>query len=93
MVVEAGAKTAEEPAELPLSGLSHVVFWGRARATLPVLRSLEREGVASYFCRADGELESVFVPHEPDWRLWLGRPSPPISWRKCGTGWNPWCGP
>ncbi|MCG8459247.1 MAG: CRISPR-associated endonuclease Cas1 [Holophagales bacterium] len=71
VVVEAGAKTAEEPAELPLSGLSHVVFWGRARATLPVLRSLAREGVASYFCRADGELESVFGPHEPDWRLWL----------------------
>ncbi len=56
--------------EVPIRTLSHVVFLGRVRATVPVLLGLSRLGVPSYFCRRSGALYSVFAPHAPDWPLW-----------------------
>ncbi len=63
----------QEPAELPIEALSHVVFWGRVRATVPVLRGLARAGVPAYFCQVDGTLEAVFGPYEEKWPNWLAQ--------------------
>jgi CRISPR-associated protein Cas1 len=60
----------EEALELPLRGLSHVVFLGRTRATVPLLLTLARFGVPSFFCRPSGELAATFGPHHPDWHVW-----------------------
>lgn len=59
-----------EERQQPLAVLSHAVFIGSVRVTLPVLRGLARHGIPSFFCRASGELEAVFGPHQPNWHLW-----------------------
>jgi CRISPR-associated protein Cas1 len=59
-----------EDLRLPVGSLSHLVFCGRARATVPLLLGLAAEGVPSFFCRRSGELYATLGPHEPDWHLW-----------------------
>jgi group II intron reverse transcriptase/maturase/CRISPR-associated endonuclease Cas1 len=65
--VQTGAGGIEQ---VPIRDLSHVVFVGTQRATVPALFRLARLGVPSFFCYASGELEAVFGPHEPDWQVW-----------------------
>lgn len=60
-----------EEMDVPISSLSHVVFWGRTRATVPVLLAMARRGVPGYFCRVTGELEATFEPQGTSWPLWL----------------------
>lgn len=70
-----GAVTVElperEPLRVPIRSLSHVVFTGRSRATVPLLLAISREGVPVFFCRRSGELYATLEPQEPDWKLWL----------------------
>ncbi|MBM3321109.1 MAG: CRISPR-associated endonuclease Cas1 [Candidatus Eisenbacteria bacterium] len=61
---------AEGLREFGARTLSHVVFIGRVRVTVPVLLTLSRLGVPSYFCRRSGELYASFSTHAPDWPLW-----------------------
>ncbi|MEE8523412.1 MAG: CRISPR-associated endonuclease Cas1, partial [Thermoanaerobaculia bacterium] len=60
-----------EECRMPVAAISHAVFIGRVRATVPVLLSLAREGVPSYFCHPSGELQATFAPHHSDWPLWM----------------------
>lgn len=61
----------EEPRNVPLRSLSHLVFLGRSRATVPLLSSLARFGVPSFFCYPSGELFATFGPWQPEWPVWL----------------------
>lgn len=65
----------EAPTELPLEGLSHLVFVGRSRATLPALLALARRGVPSYFTSTSGRLAATLSPPDPDWTLWQAQAS------------------
>jgi group II intron reverse transcriptase/maturase/CRISPR-associated endonuclease Cas1 len=56
---------------VPVRQLSHVVFLGRSRVTIPLLLSLDAHGVPSYFCQPTGTLRARWEPHAPDWPLWL----------------------
>jgi CRISPR-associated protein Cas1 len=58
---------------LPIRGLSHVVFIGHVRATVPLLLALNAFGVPAFFCRRSGELAAAFDPHAPDWNLWVAQ--------------------
>lgn len=60
-----------EERRLPLSSLSHVTFIGHSRATLPLVLSLAREGVPSFFCHRSGEVYAHLGPWEARWGLWL----------------------
>jgi len=53
-----------------IQSLSHLVFLGRNRATVPALLKLAREGVPSYFCSWMGELQATFAEPAPRWQLW-----------------------
>ncbi len=57
----------------PIRSLSHLVFLGRVRASLPLLVEAAQLGVPTYFCHRNGELLSVFGPHQPDWPLWMAQ--------------------
>jgi len=56
--------------EVALRQLSHLILVGQVRATVPLLLSLSREGVPTFFCRRTGELYAEFAPRSPDWRVW-----------------------
>lgn len=64
-----------EPRRLPLHGISHAVFFGPVRLTVPLLVSLAEAGVPSFFCHRSGELRAVFSPHgsSADWSLWMAQ--------------------
>jgi group II intron reverse transcriptase/maturase/CRISPR-associated endonuclease Cas1 len=61
------------PETYPIRLLSHAVFVGRTRLTVPVLLGLGQLGVPSYFCHRAGILDAVFGPHQPDWPLWTAQ--------------------
>ena len=61
------------PESFPIRLLSHAVFVGRTRLTVPVLLGLGQLGVPSYFCHRTGVLDAVFGPHQPDWPLWTAQ--------------------
>jgi CRISPR-associated protein Cas1 len=71
LVVEMGKA---EPRRVPLHGVSHAVFFGPSRLTVPLLVSLAEAGVPSFFCHRSGELRAVFSPHgSTDWPLWMAQ--------------------
>jgi CRISPR-associated protein Cas1 len=72
LVIERGGG---EPRRLPLHELSHAVFFGPVRLTVPLLVSLAEAGVPSFFCHRSGELRAVFSPHgsATDWPLWMAQ--------------------
>lgn len=57
----------------PIRDLSHVVFLGRVRATVPLILRLHRHGIPCFMCRADGRIETVFDPFQPAWPLWMAQ--------------------
>ncbi|MCK6685847.1 MAG: CRISPR-associated endonuclease Cas1 [Thermoanaerobaculia bacterium] len=61
------------PRTVPLQRISHLVFVGRPRATVPVLLALSHRGVPSYFCGRDGKLAAALEPQEPDWTVWMAQ--------------------
>lgn len=75
LVVRTGPKgtEAEGHGELryPLQSLSHLTFIGHSRATVPLLLSLTRDGVPSFFCDRSGEVYAQLGPFDADWGLWL----------------------
>ena len=72
LVIERGK---DEPRRLPLHGVSHAVFFGPVRLTVPLLVSLAEAGVPSFFCHRSGELRAVFSPHgsSADWTVWMAQ--------------------
>jgi CRISP-associated protein Cas1 len=71
LVIERGDAA---PRRVPLHGISHAVFFGPARVTVPLLLSLAEAGVSSFFCHRSGELRAVFTPHgAADWPLWMAQ--------------------
>jgi CRISPR-associated protein Cas1 len=63
----------QEPFAIPIRELSHVVCYGKVRATLPVLLALAEHGIPTYFCRWSGELRAVFGAPVADWTLWTAQ--------------------
>ncbi len=57
----------------PIRSLSHLVVFGKARVTVPVLAALGRHGVPTFLCRRSGELYGTFEPQAPDWPVWLAQ--------------------
>ena len=57
----------------PIRSLSHLVVFGKARVTVPVLVALGRHGVPTFLCRRSGELYGTFEPQAPDWSVWLAQ--------------------
>jgi CRISPR-associated protein Cas1 len=71
LVIERGDA---EPRRVPLHGISHAVFLGPSRLTVPLLVSLAEAGVPSFFCHRSGELRAVFSPQgSADWTLWMAQ--------------------
>lgn len=69
VVIEVGES---EPRRVPVHGISHAVFFGPARLTVPLLVSLADAEVPSFFCRRSGELRAMVSPHgSADWTLWM----------------------
>ncbi|HEY6138267.1 MAG TPA: CRISPR-associated endonuclease Cas1, partial [Thermoanaerobaculia bacterium] len=66
-------KEGAETKRYPLRALSHVVFIGTRRATLPLVLELGLTGVPAFFCRRNGELEAVHGPFDPDVDAWLAQ--------------------
>jgi group II intron reverse transcriptase/maturase/CRISPR-associated endonuclease Cas1 len=66
-------KEGDPPKRVPLRALSHVVFIGSRRATLPLILELGLAGVPSFFCRRNGELEAIHSPFEPDVGVWMAQ--------------------
>ncbi len=56
--------------EFPLRAISHAVFIGRVRVTVPLLLRLNEHGIPAFFCRRTGELYAAYDPHRPNWTLW-----------------------
>ena len=66
-------KDGDAPRSYPLRALSHVVFIGSRRATLPLVLELGLAGVVSFFCRRNGELEAIHGPFDPQVDVWLAQ--------------------
>lgn len=66
-------KEGEEARPYPIRALSHVVFVGTRRATLPLVIELGLAGVPSFFCKRNGELEAIHGPFQPDVESWLAQ--------------------
>ncbi len=63
-----------EPRRIPLHGVSHAVFLGPTRLTVPLLVALADAGVPSFFGHRSGELRAMVSPHgEADWPLWMAQ--------------------
>ena len=67
------SKPEAEPKTIPLNALSHVVFVGRPRLSLPGLLAMHQAGVPAFFCKRNGTLEMAVGRTEPDWKLWLAQ--------------------
>lgn len=59
------------PDEFPVAGISHVVLYGQVRVSLALVTALNNEGIPVFGCRHTGEMVTAFVPHAPDWSVWL----------------------
>jgi CRISPR-associated endonuclease Cas1 len=59
--------------EIPIRSLSLVVFTIRPRSTIPLIIELAARGIPSFFCKADGTLESIHGPFDPDPDAWLAQ--------------------
>jgi CRISPR-associated endonuclease Cas1 len=53
--------------------LSHIVFLGQPRGTLPLVLALGRAGIPVYLCDSMGRLETLCAPRPPDPRIWLAQ--------------------
>jgi len=56
--------------EVGIRTISHAVFVGRVRSTMPVVLALSRLGVPCFFVRRTGSLYAEVGPHAPSWPLW-----------------------
>ncbi|WP_419788199.1 CRISPR-associated endonuclease Cas1 [Pseudodesulfovibrio sp.] len=61
------------PQTIPLNALSHTVFIGRPRLSLPGLLGMHQAGVPTFFCRRSGALNLAIDQDKPDWKLWMAQ--------------------
>lgn len=67
------SRPGDDPVSVPIRSVSHVVCYGGARITVPLLLALGGRGVPVYFCRSTGELKGAFGPPPADWPLWMAQ--------------------